>query len=71
MQQVWIPKIGAPSVLEVRAASDPTPAAGEVRVRVEATGVNFADIMARMGLYPDAPKLPTVVGYEVSGVIDA
>lgn len=71
MQQVWIPKIGAPSVLEVRDASDPTPAAGEVRVRVEATGVNFADIMARMGLYPDAPKLPAVVGYEASGVIDA
>lgn len=71
MQQVWIPKIGAPSVLEVREAADPSPAPGEVRVRVEATGVNFADIMARMGLYPDAPKLPAVVGYEVSGVIDA
>lgn len=71
MRQVWIPKIGGPEVLEVREAPDPTPGAGEVRIRVEAAGVNFADIMARMGLYPDAPKLPTVVGYEVAGTIDA
>jgi len=71
MRQIWIPKIGGPEVLEVREANDPEPAAGEVRVRVEAAGVNFADIMARMGLYPDAPKLPAVVGYEVSGTVDA
>ena len=71
MRQVWIPKIGEPQVLEVREAPDPQPAPGEVRVRVEAAGVNFADLMARMGLYPDAPPLPTVVGYEVAGVIDA
>lgn len=71
MRQVWIPKIGAPSVLELREAPDPTPGPGEVRIRVKASGVNFADIMARMGLYPDAPKLPTVVGYEAAGVIDA
>lgn len=71
MRQIWIPRIGPPSVLEVREAPDPTPGEGEVRVRVEAAGVNFADVMARMGLYPDAPKLPTVVGYEVAGTIDA
>ena len=71
MRQVWIPKLGSPSVLEVREAPDPDPGPGEVRVRVSAAGVNFADIMARMGLYPDAPKLPAVVGYEVSGVVDA
>lgn len=71
MRQIWIPKIGDPSVLELREAPDPTPGPGEVRVRVEATGINFADIMARMGLYPDAPPLPCVVGYEASGVIDA
>ena len=34
-----------------------------------AAGVNFADVMARMGLYPDAPKTPCVVGYEVAGTI--
>ena len=70
MQQVWIPKKGAPEVLEVRQAPDPSPAAGEVLVRVAAAGINFADIMARMGLYPDAPKLPTVVGYEAAGHVE-
>ena len=71
MRQIWIPKAGGPEVLEVREAADPTPGEGEVRVRVAASGVNFADIMARMGLYPDAPPLPCVVGYEVAGTIDA
>ncbi len=71
MRQVWIPKIGGPEVLEVREAPDPVPGPGYVRIRVAAAGVNFADCMARMGLYPDAPKLPTVVGYEVSGTVDA
>ena len=71
MKAVWIPRHGKPDVLEVREADDPVPAAGEVRIRVRASGINFADIMARQGLYPDAPPLPTVVGYEVSGVIDA
>jgi len=71
MRQIWIPKIGGPEVLELRETSDPEPQAGEVRVRVAAAGINFADILARIGLYPDAPKLPTVVGYEVAGTIDA
>jgi NADPH:quinone reductase-like Zn-dependent oxidoreductase len=71
MRQIWIPKTGGPEVLEVREAPDPLPQHGEIRVRVERAGINFADIMARLGLYPDAPKLPAVVGYEVSGVIDA
>jgi len=55
----------------VHEAPDPTPQAGEVRIRVEASGINFADLMARMGIYPDAPKIPCVVGYEVAGTIDA
>ena len=71
MRQVWITRVGPPEVLELREAPDPTPKAGEVRIRVRASGINFADIMARLGLYPDAPKLPTVVGYEVAGDIDA
>ncbi|HYQ28642.1 MAG TPA: medium chain dehydrogenase/reductase family protein [Polyangiaceae bacterium] len=71
MRQVWITKVGAPKVLQVREAPDPTPAKGELRIRVRAAGINFADLMARVGLYPDAPKLPCVVGYEVSGVVDA
>ena len=70
MRQIWIPKTGEPEVLEVREAPDPEPQAGEVRVRVRASGINFADVLARMGLYPDAPPLPGVVGYEVAGVVD-
>ncbi|TAH34576.1 MAG: alcohol dehydrogenase [Planctomycetota bacterium] len=71
MQQVWIPRIGPPEVLELRQAPDPRPGPGQVRIAVEAAGVNFADLMARMGLYPDAPRLPAVVGYEAAGSIDA
>ncbi len=70
MRQVVIPKYGPPEVLAVREAPDPEPKAGEVRVRVGAAGINFADIAARMGLYPDAPKLPMVVGYEVAGKVE-
>ncbi len=71
MKQVWITKAGDPDVLEIREAPTPTPGPGEVLIRVEASGINFADIMARQGLYPDAPPLPAVVGYEVAGVIEA
>jgi synaptic vesicle membrane protein VAT-1 len=70
MRQVWITKAGPPDVLQVREASDPEAGPGQVRIRVRAAGINFADLMARVGLYPDAPKIPCVVGYEVSGVID-
>src|ERR1035438_6887789 len=70
MRQVWITKTGSPDVLAVKEAPDPSPKKGEARIRVKASGINFADLMARVGLYPDAPKLPAVVGYEVSGVVD-
>lgn len=71
MKQMWIPRYGPPDVFEAREAADPVPAAGEVRVRVRASGVNFADIMARIGIYEDAPPIPFVVGYEVAGTVDA
>lgn len=71
MRQIWIERFGAPDVLKVKSAPDPSPAAGEIRIRVEATGVNFADIMGRMGLYPDLPPIPVVPGYEVAGRVDA
>ena len=71
MRQVVIPRIGGPEVLEVRTVPDPEPGPGQIRIRVAASGVNFADCMARMGLYPDAPPLPAVVGYEVAGEVDA
>ena len=71
MRQIWITKAGRPETLVVKQAPDPEPRAGEVRIRVEASGVNFADIMGRMGLYPDCPPIPVVVGYEVGGRVDA
>ena len=71
MRQVWITRRGGPEVLELREAADPQPGPDEVRIRVRAAGVNFADLMARRGLYPDAPKRPFVPGYEVAGEIDA
>ncbi|MEB2313106.1 MAG: medium chain dehydrogenase/reductase family protein [Sorangiineae bacterium] len=71
MRAIWVTRHGDGRVLEVREAADPEPAPGEVRVRVAAAGLNFAEVMARQGLYPDAPKPPCVVGYEGAGVIDA
>jgi NADPH:quinone reductase-like Zn-dependent oxidoreductase len=71
VRQIWITGYGGPDKLALREAPDPQPAAGQVRIRVKASGVNFADILARRGLYPDAPKAPMVVGYEVSGAVDA
>ena len=71
MRQIWIEKFGPPEVLTLKSAPDPEPKPGEVRIRVEASGVNFAEIVGRTGLYPDLPPLPVVPGYEVSGRIDA
>jgi synaptic vesicle membrane protein VAT-1 len=70
MKQIWITRTGGPEVLEVREAPDPEPGEDQVRIRVAASGVNFADTMARIGLYPDAPKIPCVVGYEVAGTVE-
>ena len=70
MRQVVIPRYGAPDVLETREAPDPAPGDDDIRIHVRASGVNFADILARLGLYPDAPRPPMVVGYEVAGVVD-
>jgi len=71
MRNVVITRHGPPEVLELQEAPDPAPGDGDIRIAVRAAGVNFADVLARLGLYPDAPKPPVVVGYEVSGVIDA
>lgn len=70
MKKIVITKAGGPEVLQVQESSDLTPGANEVRIAVHAAGLNFADIMARQGLYPDAPAFPCTVGYEVSGVVD-
>src|SRR5712692_8413851 len=57
-------------VMKVETRPDPVPAPGEVVVRVRAAGLNFADILARQGLYPDGPPKPCVMGYEVSGIVE-
>ena len=71
MRQIWITKAGPPEVLQVKDAPDPEPKAGEVRIRVEASGINFADILGRIGIYPDLPSIPCVPGYEVAGRVEA
>ena len=71
MKQVWISRVGPPEVLKVKEAPDPKPQAGEALIDVKVSGINFADILARQGLYPDAPKTPCVVGYEVAGMVAA
>src|SRR5438093_6418319 len=70
MRSVWITRTGPPEVLEVRDGPDPVPGPGQVLVRVRASGVNFADVAARLGVYPDAPPRPSVVGYEVAGEVE-
>jgi NADPH:quinone reductase-like Zn-dependent oxidoreductase len=70
---VYIPRYGPPEVLRLQevAVSDLPLPADAVRVAVQAIGVNFADIMARQGLYPDCPRPPVVPGYEVAGTLEA
>lgn len=70
MRSIVIPRHGAPDVLEERDLPDARLTPNDVRIRVEAAGVNFADLMGRVGLYPDAPKLPYAPGYEVAGIVE-
>ncbi|HZA52441.1 MAG TPA: medium chain dehydrogenase/reductase family protein [Myxococcaceae bacterium] len=71
MKSLIITRHGGPEVLAIAEAPDPHPAPGEVRIQVQRAGLNFSDIAARVGLYPDAPAPPCAVGYEVSGTVDA
>ena len=71
MRAIVIPRNGPPEVFEERELPDRHLAPKDVRIRVEAAGVNFADLMARVGLYPDAPKeMPYAPGYEVAGTVE-
>ncbi len=71
MKRIIIPNAGKATVLKLEDVPSLTPKKGEVRIKVKACGVNFADVLARQGLYPDAPPFPACVGYEVSGIVDA
>lgn len=71
MRRMLLPRYGGPDVFSVERFTAPDPGPGEIRIRVRAAGVNFADVLARLGLYPDAPPPPFVIGYEVAGEIEA
>src|SRR6266566_1941749 len=70
MRQIVTTGNGGVDVLRVEEKPDPIPKSGEVVIRVRAAGLNFADILARQGLYPDGPPKPCVMGYEVSGIVE-
>ncbi len=69
VQQIVITRHGGPEVLHVRETAEPQLKSGDVLIDVKYSGINFADILMRMGLYPSAPKPPFTPGYEVSGII--
>src|SRR3954471_16015476 len=71
MRVVALTGHGGPEVLQVQERPDPPVGPGEVRIAVKAAGINFADTMARVGLYPEAPKPPCVLGYEVAGEVES
>jgi NADPH:quinone reductase-like Zn-dependent oxidoreductase len=71
MRAVVITEHGGPEVLRVQDRPDPPVGRGQVRIAVKAAGINFADTVARVGLYPDSPPVPCVVGYEVAGEIES
>jgi NADPH:quinone reductase-like Zn-dependent oxidoreductase len=70
MRALVVRRYGPPEVLEMQQAPDPQPRPGEVLIRVKAIGVNFADLLQRMGLYPDSPKPPFIPGLEIAGVVE-
>jgi NADPH:quinone reductase-like Zn-dependent oxidoreductase len=71
MRAIVLTGHGGPEVLQVQERPDPPVGPGEVRIAVRAAGINFADTMARVGIYPDAPKPPCVLGYEVAGEVES
>lgn len=72
MKQMVIVRKGPPATgLRLEEAEAPVPGPGQVRLRVQAAGVNFSDTLSRRGLNTEAPPLPFVPGYEAAGVIDA
>ena len=69
MKAILVHKHGGPEVLTLEDIPAPAPQAGEARIKIEATGVNFIDIYHRTGLYP--LKTPFMLGMEGAGVVDA
>jgi len=70
MRAMIVRRYGPPEVFEAQDVPDPQPKAGEALIRVKAVGVNFADLLQRMGVYPGTPKAPFVPGLEIAGVVE-
>lgn len=70
MRAVVLTRRGPPEVMRVEEWPAPSPGPGEVRISVEAAGVTFSDLLARVGMYPDSPRPPCILGYEVAGTIE-
>ena len=70
MKAVVVTHPGGPEVLEVRDMPDPKPKPGQVIVRVEAVGVNFADTLSTRGTYPGTPAPPFISGREFAGIVE-
>ena len=71
MRAIWVEQLGEPDVLQLRELPVPQPAAGEVRLRVEAVGINFADVLASAGQYLTRTRVPYTPGMEFAGTVDA
>ncbi len=74
MRRVVVRHAGGWEKLELEQAPDPSPGEGEVLVRTEAAGVNYADVIVRMGLYESAKKYvgwPITPGFEFAGTVAA
>ncbi len=71
MQSIHVEKFGGPDVLQLVEEPNPAPQARQIVVEVKASGINFADIMARDGHYPGVPSAPFRPGFEVAGVVTA
>jgi NADPH:quinone reductase-like Zn-dependent oxidoreductase len=69
MKFIEASKFGGPEVLTVVEAPTPSPTEGTLLVEIKAAGVNYADIMARSGFYPQVPKAPFPVGFEIAGLV--
>ena len=70
MKAIYLKKYGdAKDAFEIKETQIPTPKENEVLIKVKYSGLNFADVIARRGMYPDAPKNPAILGYDVTGEI--
>ncbi len=70
MRAMRIHEYGGPEVLSLDDVPKPEYREGEVLLRVEAAGVNFADLRHRQGLYPWGAAPPTILGLEAAGVVE-